>query len=302
MIKNCFVYNATLPDHHAMADALAKCPYQPIGEAEYKRTSFVPNVVTQELVTPIDGGYSFVFRCDEKILPSAAIKSALLERVREIETEQDRKVTRAEKKQLQDEVEFDLLRKALVKTTEVHGFYNAESGLLILSTGSGTMADRVMEEMGKAFDGEGVDARLVVVDDLQYRLTKRLIEHVSSSETVLFGDYLLGNYVQMKNADGDKATFESPNHDPSEGIQEAHANGCLVERIELTREGFSFRITKEFYLKSIRYPEVDVDFDAGEDGAGYWRHEAATAVLLITQAVENLVEAFDIAANLQGAA
>ncbi len=302
MIKNCFVYNASLPDHHAMAEALAKRPYQQIGDAEYKRTSFVPNVVTRELVTPLENGYSFVFRCDEKILPAAAIKSALIERVREIESEQGRKVSRAEKKELQDEIEFDLLRKALVKTTEVHGFYNSDSGLLILATGSSKFADNIMEDLGKAFDGEGVDARLVVIDELQYRLTNRLIEHVSSQEPVPFGDYQLGIYVQMKNTDGDKATFESPNHDPSEGIQEAHANNCQVERIELTKEGFSFRLTKEFYFKSIKFPEVEVDFDAEDDGAGFWRHEAATAVLLISNAVENLVETFDTAANMKSAA
>lgn len=294
LIKNAFVYFAKFPDIDTMRSNLAKQPFKPVPAQMFGMSSFIPNPITGELVTPIEGGYSFTYRRDEKILPTSVINSKLADEIARIEAERDCELDRQEKRDLKDQITLDMLRVALIKTVIVHGFWHQPTGQFILATSSTGMADNITGDLTKICEPTG--SRRVDISDLKYRLTNRLNQHISNPASRPFSNFSLGSYVQLKGEDGNKATFETDgSREPEDGIVEATRSGCQVERIELASSDLSFRLTKDFAFKSIRYAEVEFG-DEGqeeEDAAGYWRSQAFVELSGLTGAVSTLCDLFE---------
>lgn len=296
LIKNAFVYVADLPSLSELDEALDKKPYAPLGATQLRRTSFVENPTTKERVTPIDGGYAFSYRMDEKILPAAVVNEALNERVSKIEEEEGRPVGFKERSVLKNDVLLELLPKAMSKHTLIDAFYHVERQILVINTASGTVADTLVSDLLDAL-GRFKYRKLQIVD-LDLRLTTRLTAYVDHEDDEAFGPLDPGRYVQLKDSNGNKTTFDTVNS-PEKGILEAISSGAQVERMSFLVRGTEFKLTRTFDFKSLSFAPTDAEEsdDWDEDVAGLWRAIAGAQLEVFVRVVLMLADLFAVSGD-----
>lgn len=134
MFTNAIIYRLTAPlDLSNLQEALAEHVFMPCGSQEASRYGWVPACDADtgadgesepRLAFPIrlnDGdGYALRALHEEKIIPSATVNRLVNEKVTAIEDAEGRKIYRAERANIKDEILLDLLPRALTKQTETH--------------------------------------------------------------------------------------------------------------------------------------------------------------------------------------
>lgn len=88
---------------------------------------------------------------EEKVLPSAAIKHKLDERIIKIQTEEGRNVGRKEKQELREAIIDNLLPKALTKSSRTNGLL--DTGWLWVDTASRHKAENLLTKLREALGG-----------------------------------------------------------------------------------------------------------------------------------------------------
>jgi len=86
------------------------------------------------MVRSINGCLLFCLQVEERILPAAVIREALFEKIKKIESLENRKVYQKEKLSLKDEVIITLLPKAFTKSTRFYAYIDTKNQWLILNT------------------------------------------------------------------------------------------------------------------------------------------------------------------------
>ncbi|EFA0148247.1 recombination-associated protein RdgC, partial [Escherichia coli] len=86
-IKSAIIFKAELPSAEALSKHLSECLFTDILESHYFSCGFIPNIVTNEVVTPIEGGFLLSYRIDEKILPKSVIARELYDRSQKLQDE-----------------------------------------------------------------------------------------------------------------------------------------------------------------------------------------------------------------------
>lgn len=294
IIKNAIVFSAELPSRELLEAHLKEIPFEPVGETFIHRSGFVLNGVTAELLTPIEGGLSFTVRHDEKILPSAAIATAVHERVIALEEQRGCNLTRPERRIVKDEVLVELIAKALIKSTYVNVFYSEAEQFLIVPTTNKNLANLVCDLLVKACGS--VTMKSIRVSDIKQGLTTRLQNYLDGDKKSFEG-FRIGDYCLLNDANKNKVTVDIDNLDYAhKGLTEALSALMQVETMALVHGEMSFKLTKEFQLKKIEFfGELTEDEETEReelDGAMLWRTEAAVQMLQLVAALKDLCELF----------
>lgn len=297
LIKSAIVFQADLPSIELMAQHLAEIPFEPVGEVFRSRAGFVANAVTGELVTPIEGGFSFTVRLDEKILPGAAVRRAVAEAIQAHAEELELTVEELDEDTIGEITEATmtkLIANALVKTTIVNCFYSSTDNFLIIPTTGKPLAQTVVALLIKAVGS--VKTSTIHVSDIKGGLTSRLGWFLDGNEDA-FDGFKLGDTCNMKNK-GDKANFSMLDLTHArQGLQEALNGEMQVELMELVHEGVSFKLTNDFKLRAINFhgelTEEEEDQREDADAAFMWRLEAATQLLQLVATIKALCDLFE---------
>lgn len=299
LINNAIVFAAELPSIALMAQHLAEIPFEPIGEVFRSRSGFIANAITGELVTPIEGGFSFTVRYDEKILPKASVRQAINEAIESEEAELERELDDDEKAILSEATITRLIANALVKTTVVHCFYSEADQFLIIPTTGKPLAQTVMGLLIKAVGS--VKTATIHVDNIKGGLTTRLKNFLGDEDMPpqedAFEGFELGDTCNMKHS-SDKANFNMGDlTQAKQGLIEALKGDMQVELMELIHKGVAFKLTHDFKLRGIEYngelTEEEEDQRNEADAAFLWRLEAATQLLQLVATIKALCELFE---------
>lgn len=299
LITNAIVFAAELPSLDLMLGHLAEIPFEPIGEVFRSRAGFIPNSITGELVTPIEGGFSFTVRHDEKILPTASVRQAINEAIDAEESELERSLDDDERGIVSEATVTRLIANALIKTTVVHCFYSIADQYLIIPTTGKPLAQTVMGLLIKAVGS--VKTATIHVDNIKGGLTTRLKNFLGDEDFPpqedAFEGFKLGDTCNMKHK-SDKANFNMGDlTQAKQGLIEALKGDMEVELMELVHEGVCFKLTHDFKLRAIAYhgeltaEEEEQREDA--DMAFLWRLEAATQLLQLVATIKALCELFE---------
>lgn len=297
LIKNAIVFQADLPAIELMAQHLAEIPFEPIGEVFRSRAGFVANAVTGELVTPIEGGFSFTVRLDEKILPGAAVRRAVAEAIQAHAEELELTVEELDDDTIGEITEATmtkLIANALVKTTIVNCFYSSTDNFLILPITGKPLAQTVVALLIKAVGS--VKTSTIHVSDIKGGLTARLRNFLDGNEEA-FDGFELGDTCNMKHK-SDKANFNMGDlTQAKQGIIEALEGDMEVELMELVHKGVSFKLTHDFKLRAIDFhgelTEEEEEQREDADAAFLWRLEAATQLLQLVATIKALCDLFE---------
>lgn len=299
LITNAIVFAAELPSIELVAQHLAEIPFEPIGPVFRSRAGFIANPVTGELVTPIEGGFSFTVRSDEKILPGAAVRQAINEAIDAEESEIERPLDVDERGAISEAIVARLIENALVKTTVVNCFYSINDKFLIVPTTGKPLAQTVMGLLIKAVGS--VKTATIHVDNIKGGLTTRLKNFLGDGDLPpqenAFEGFKLGETCNMKHKSY-KANFNMGDlREARQGIIEALEGDMEVELMELVHEGVSFKLTHDFKLRGISFDgELTEDEEAQREDADIaflWRLEAATQLLQLVDTIKALCDLFE---------
>lgn len=283
--KNAIVYRATLPGIENMEAHLGELPYSDIGENELARTSFVPNPITGELVTPIAHGFAFCVRRDEKILPRQVIAKEANERIARIEADGLCKLPRKARQQIAEQVCADLVKKAFVKSSLTLGLYNQKDKLLIINTSSTNVAGLVVAMLVKAVGS--VKTETINVSDVKHGLTTRLKNYIAG-DSGAFEKFTPGSFFQLSRKAEKKETirYSAENESVTGELDDSLNSGFTVDSMELVHNGMSFVLTSDFNFRRIN--TGDTSPDDKDDKSYAWRHETGADMFMFSAAVNDL--------------
>jgi len=294
LIKAARVYSCELPSLASINAILRENEFIPLGEKDSLRAGFEP-VFGNDFAFSFHSGYAFKLRYDEKIMPSAVIKEKQALRVAEIENDENRKLGSKERMAVRDEVIFEMLSHAFVKTQRITCFYDPANKHLFVPTSSGKLADIVTGKLIKAIGT--IKATTIYCDGIKQSLSAKLRDYLSAeyAEFAAIGSFHADGVCKLK-AEGGK-TLSVKGEDIVESksaIIEALEQGGMVTELALTDESVYFRIGHDFVLRGISFftdPEKEEpDFEGEEDE---FRTIAGIHVLLLSDVVNKLKSMFE---------
>ena len=103
-----------------------------------------------ELVHAANGYIMVCAKRQEKIIPSSVVNEELEERVLAIQADENRFVGRKEKQTIKDEVIFDLLPKALTKSSLDFAYIDPKENLIVVNVGSSSRAENLLSALREA--------------------------------------------------------------------------------------------------------------------------------------------------------
>lgn len=285
--SNAIVFKAELPSAEVLEGHLKELPFVDILESHSFSYGFIPNKVTGELVTQIEGGFIVQFRIDEKILPPAAVAFEVNKRIAKLH---DQGVEGYSVMDIKNGVLAELLKIALTKTKVITALYHVEKGFLIVSTTNKSDSQALVGSLVKACGS--VKTETIHVDDVKKGITTRLTNYIDDrSPDDCFGFHLFpGNFYLLQRKVEKKP--ESIKYDAEldyikEELTETLSNNFKVSLMELYTRDIKFKLNENFQFKSIK-PIHDIECDG--DNVYRYRHINEVFMLHITNTVCFLIE------------
>lgn len=195
MIKNAIVYKAELPSIDAVRQHLQEIEWRELSDLEYRRTCFVPNEVTGELVTDFPGGFALRLRTDEKVIPPAVVQSETDKHVAEIEERNGAKLDRKARTAIKEEVFLSLCTQALTSTHYTWAFYRTADQLLIVNASAKPKAERLINTLIQLIGS--VKTETIHVSDVKHGVTTRLRQLIKGEAEAPFGQLGIDDNAQL---------------------------------------------------------------------------------------------------------
>ena len=280
--RNAIVYRATLPGIEAIEGHLLELPYSEIGETELSRTSFVPNPITSELVTPITGGYAMVVRRDQKIIPRHVLMKEATARIQNIENMSGHKLKRAERLAIIDSALAELCKKAFVKSTLILALYSTDEKLLVINTTNKQIASMVCAMLIKVVGS--VKTETINISDIKNGLTTRLKNYIIGAANAFEG-FTVGNYIQLSRyADQKEVIRYSAEHESIQSeLADSLSSSFTADKMELSGCGVTFILTENFHFSRINTQSQT--FNDEDDKAFQWRHQTGADLFQFSKVV-----------------
>lgn len=157
MFRNLRLYRVHSPwpdSEEALSARLETTGFRPCGASAERSGGWeTPAPDYPQLARRVGGADLFQLREQSRVLPASAVNEALDERLVEFETRMRRRPTRAEKRELRDEVYTRLLPNTLVKSDRIPGFHLVHEDLLGIGSASEPAAERFLDTLRDALGG-----------------------------------------------------------------------------------------------------------------------------------------------------
>ncbi|KTD21616.1 recombination-associated protein RdgC [Legionella londiniensis] len=223
-------------------DALKPCP--PHARFIY---GWIPPLA-DELVQEVAGANLICMGKEERILPRGVIKRELANRVQAWETQHGRAMKRADKAQLAEELEFELLPKSFCLQKKLHALFDPVHKRLIINTASSNQAAQLTSLLRKSLS----DIR---IEPLAYEgnLALKFAHWINHPET-LPNQFQLASDCLLYSPDNDKKRFNCKGYElPADEILTLLSQGLAAAEISLVwNERIQFTLTQDLTLKRLK--------------------------------------------------
>ncbi len=230
-----------------------------------------------EMVHEIAGARLINMGKEERILPRGVINKMLAERIQAIEIQQGRTVKRAEKAQLAEDLEFELLPKSFCVQKKLTAFLDDVNKRLIINTSSATQATQLTALLRKSVAGIHIEP-LAPTENLALRFA----DWINNPDT-LPADFQLESDCLLFNLDDDKKRIHCKGYElPAEEVLTLLTQGMATAEISLIwKERIQFTLTHEFIFKKLKSLEYLVDDfnELKQLDEEYQRQDAALTLL-----------------------
>ena len=157
MFRNLRFYRVTSPwpeTEEVLSELLSGNAFSPCGSFSEKSAGWEApgNNENDPLCRRLNGADLLQLRTQSRVLPAAAIKEALEERVVEFTSRMEQEPTRSELRRLREETRDKLLPKSLVKSERNRACFIQSESLLVIDAGTETKAEWFLDQLRPCFD------------------------------------------------------------------------------------------------------------------------------------------------------
>ncbi len=233
MFRNLRFYRVTSPwpdSEQELSDMLAENAFSPCGSFSERSAGWeaMENHEDALLCRRLNGADLLQLRTQSRVLPLAAVKEALEDRVAEFSARMAQEPTRAELRRLREETRDKLLPKALVKSERNRACFLHSESLLVIDTGTPAKAEWLLDQLRPCFGEFGFVP--LTFNNAPAELLRR----------IFMGDaplgFSLGRECRMQDASDRKSTVNWMDFELSDNSIRQH----VIEGMNLTHLGIGF--------------------------------------------------------------
>lgn len=274
--NNVLIYQYDLKEEGSLNEALKEERLKPCPPHARFIYGWLP-AFADEMLHEVAGSAMICMGKEERILPRGVINKMLEERIKQIEEQHGRMVKRAEKAQLAEDLEFELLPKSFCVQKRLSALLDTVNKRLIINTSSATQATQLNALLRKSVAG-------ISIEPVAYNenLALRFAEWINSPET-LPADFQLASDCLLFSLEDDKKRITCKGYElPAEEVLTLLSQGMATAEISLIwKERIQFTLTHEFVFKKLKSLDYLLD-DFSEIKAldeEYQRQDAALTLL-----------------------
>ncbi len=201
-----------------------------------------------------NGYWLFTMAHQERLLPSSVIREELDERVAELQLKESRKLSNREKKDLREQIEFELLPQAFTRTRKLDAWLDTQNGWLVINTSSPTQAERVTKLLRTTLGS-------LPVTPPKTQLTPNYVLTQWLAEGVLPAPFTLGEECELRSQGDEKSVAVFKRHElVTDEVQTNLASGKLVSKLGVVWDNkISCVLTDELQVRRVRFLDVLTD-------------------------------------------
>ena len=254
----------------ALADRLEAMAFKPCGTFTEQSMGFEPPVEDEAglLARRVAGADLLQLRVQTKVLPSAAVKEALDDRIVEYRQRTHTMPNRKEKRDLKDEVYAELLPRAFVRSERIRVVYFVKDRILGIASPVEKTAEAVLEVLREALGS------LHAVPLAYKRATHTLLTQI------FMGDgpegYGLGRECRMREAGEPSSNVSWNDMDLADRSVRKHiSEGLELDRLAVQFDGIlRCTIDGDLVIRKLCLEGIEEDEDFGDDEDPIARHDA----------------------------
>ena len=294
--KNLYLFKLNSEFSHSaeeLHEALGKKLFAPCSAGQRESTGWTsPLGKNSESLTHAANGYILITMSrQEKILPASVIREELEERVDDIKRKENRKVSNAEKKDLREEIEFELLPRAFARTQKFDAWIDPRGRWIVVNTSSSTRAEELTELLR-----ECIGSLPSALPETEIPAITAMTSWLKEEKTP--APFMLGNECELKSQDEDKSVASFRKHDLiSDEIQSNLDSGKMATKLGLEwDEKISFVLTDEFQIKKLKFLDILAEKLDAEDPQSHEEHidiEFALMTGEVSKLLVNLVKVLE---------
>lgn len=252
--NNALIYNYEFKESADLMASMAEEILKPCPPHARFIYGWLP-AYADELVQEVAGSSLICLGKEERILPRGVIKRMLDERIQTIETQQGRTIKRAEKAQLAEDLEFELLPKSFCVQKKLFSMLDTMSNRLIINTSSNNQASQLTALLRKSLPGLHLEP-ITSNENLALRFTQWL-----TNPELLPPSFQLASDCLLFSLDDEKKRVNCKGYDlPADEILTLLAQGLGVAEISLVwNERIQFTLTQDLTFKRLKSLEYLVD-------------------------------------------
>lgn len=184
---------------------------------------------------------------EDKILPPAVVRQEVSEKIKEIETKEERKISALQKQALKEQVTINLLPRAFSKLSRTYALIDLKNNWLILDTTTNSKVETFVEFFKRSVLGTELTA--IETKKIAPILTKWLIDHQIPTP------FTADKSCVMRDPAQQTKVVRCTNQDLFiGGIQTLLRDGNQVTEMSVSwHEHVTFTLVDNFTLKSIKY-------------------------------------------------
>jgi recombination associated protein RdgC len=208
-----------------------------------------------EMVQEVAGSALICLGKEERILPRGVINKILAERIKALEDQQGRTLKRAEKAQLAEDLEFELLPKSFCVQKRIPALFDTQSKRLIINTASDTQASQVTSLLRKSVPGLQLEPLFH-----QGNLAVRFAEWITNPASLPASFQLASDCLLFSLNDEKKRVACKGYELPAEEIITLLSQGLVVAEVSLIwNERIQLTLTQDLTFKRLKTLDYLID-------------------------------------------
>lgn len=235
-------------------EALESKPFQGCGKDQREASGWVSPLGrdSDQLAHAANGYMLITLSHQEKMLPASVIREELDATVAEIEAKEGRKVSKREKQDLRDEIEFELLPQAFTRTKKLDAWIDPQHGWMVINTSSNTQGERLTHLLRSCLGS------LPVVPPKTDMSPATLMTQWLAEEGSLPAPFVLGEDCELRSQGDEQSVAVFKRHElTTEEVQTNLANGKMVSKLGLVwDEKISFILSDDLAIRRVRFLDV----------------------------------------------
>ena len=252
--NNALIYNFELDDSINLIENLAEDKLKPCPPHAKFTYGWLP-AFADELTYSITGCTLLCLGKEERILPRSVVQRAVEEKISQIEKERGYAVKKAEKGQITEDIEFDLLPKAFSVQKKLYALLDHSNNRLIINTSSANQATQLISLLRKSVPEISIEP---ITTDLNLALKfTSWIQDPSS----LPKNFELAENCLLFSEDDEKKQFNCKGYQlPADEVHSLLDKGLVASEISLVwYDRIQFTLTQNLVLKRLKCLDYLVD-------------------------------------------